>query len=85
MDIIREFKKPVSRQIVLDIPEKFVETDLEILIIPLNDKTRKKSVDKHSLFNKLCGLWENRGDITLESIRDKAWKRGGERGQTKGH
>jgi hypothetical protein len=51
--------------------------------VPLNDKTRKKSVDKHSLFNKLCGLWENRGDITLESIRDKAWKRGGERGQAK--
>jgi hypothetical protein len=25
MEIIREFKKPTSRQIVLDIPEKFVE------------------------------------------------------------
>ncbi len=75
MEIIREFKKPASRQIVLDIPEKFVETDLEILIIPLNEKTRKKSVDKRSLFDKLCGLWEGRSDITLESIRDKAWKR----------
>jgi hypothetical protein len=75
MDIIREFKKPASRQIVLDIPEKFVETDLEILIIPLNEKTRKKSVDKRALFDKLCGIWEGRSDITLESIRDKAWKR----------
>ena len=75
MEIIREFKTPVSRQIVLDIPEKFVDTDLEILIIPLKEKVREKSVDKRSLFDKLCGLWEGRSDITLESIRDKAWKR----------
>ena len=75
MEIIREFKTPVSRQIVLDIPEKFIETDLEILIIPLNEKVQKKSVDKRSLFDKLCGLWEGRNDITLESIRDKAWNR----------
>jgi len=75
MEIIREFKKPTSRQIILDIPEKFVETDLEILIIPLNEKNRKKSIDKRALFDKLCGIWEDRSDITLESIRDKAWKR----------
>jgi hypothetical protein len=75
MEIIRELKKPVSRQIVLDIPEKFVETELEILIIPLTEKPRKESVDKDSLFDKLCGLWEGRSDISLESIGSKAWKR----------
>ena len=75
MEIIREFKKPASSRIVLDIPEEFVETELEILIIPLNEKTRKKSVNKRILFDKLCGLWEGRSDITLESIRNKAWKR----------
>ncbi len=75
MEIIRELKKPVSRQIVLDIPEKFVETELEILIIPLTEKPRKESVDKDALFDKLCGLWEGRSDISLESIRNKAWKR----------
>ena len=75
MEIIRELKKPVSRQIVLDIPEKYIETELEILIIPLTGYPPTKSVDKDALFDKLCGLWENRSDISLENIRNKAWKR----------
>lgn len=76
MEIIRELKKPGSRQIVLDIPEKFIKTELEILIIPLTEEPREKSVDKAALFDKLCGLWEGRKDISLESIRDKAWQQG---------
>jgi hypothetical protein len=77
MEIIREFKKPESRQIVLDIPEEYVQKDLEILIIPtINDsQTKKKPVEKQALFEQLCGLWENRDDISLETIRNKAWKR----------
>jgi hypothetical protein len=77
MEVIREFKKPVSRRVVLDIPEKFVEKELEILIIPVNEDIRKKkkAIDKWILFEKLCGLWEDREDITLENIRNKAWKR----------
>jgi len=77
MDVIREFKKPSSNQIVLDIPEKLVETELEILIIPVNGiiKKKKSAIEKRALFEKLCGLWEDREDLTLESIRNKAWKR----------
>ena len=61
------------------IPEK----DLEILIIPSrNDsQTKKKPVEKQALFEQLCGLWENRDDISLETIRNKAWKRKKEPGQ----
>ena len=31
--------------------------------------------DKRALFEGLCGLWEDRTDLTLENIRNKAWKR----------
>jgi len=77
MEILREFKKPVSRQIVLDIPEEYVQKELEILVIPTNNniQTPKKPLDKKALFDKLCGLWKDRDDISLESIRNRAWKR----------
>ncbi len=83
MEVIREFKKPGSTRVVLDIPEEFVEKDLEILIIPVNGDIGKKADaragrdarDKKALFENLCGLWEDRDDLTLESIRNKAWKR----------
>jgi hypothetical protein len=77
MEIIREFKKPESKQIVLDIPEEYIQKNLEILIIPTSNdiQTKKKPVEKQALFKQLCGLWENRDDISLETIRKKAWKR----------
>jgi len=83
MEVIREFRKPGSTKVMLDIPEEFVEKDLEILIMPVNEDTGRKpdartgrSVrDKQALFENLCGLWEGREDLTLESIRNKAWKR----------
>lgn len=76
MEIVREFKRPGSNKIILNIPDKFIKKDLEILIIPVNKKSKGKSIDKkRNLFEKLCGLWEGREDISLESIRNKAWKR----------
>jgi len=77
MEVIREFKKPGSTRVVLDIPENFVEKELEILIIPVNGNIKKKvkARDKNTLFESLCGLWEDRKDLTLENIRNKAWKR----------
>jgi len=77
MEIIREFIKPASNKLVLDIPERFVQEELEILIIPVNTKPREAgtTVDKQELFNDMCGIWEGRDDITLENIRNKAWKR----------
>lgn len=75
MEIVREYKKPVSNRIVLDIPKSMVDRELEILIIPVNEEKKKKAKNKRKLFQELCGLWEKREDLTLEKIRDKAWKR----------
>jgi hypothetical protein len=77
MDVIREFKRPLSSRVILDIPDRFVRKDLEILVIPI-DRERKlapRKNNKEKLFEKLCGLWEDRMDLNIESIRAKAWKR----------
>jgi len=77
MNIVREYRKPMSDKVVLQIPERFVNTELEILIIPMEKRntTKKRFASKKELFNKLCGLWEDRKDLTIENIRSKAWKR----------
>jgi hypothetical protein len=77
MEIVREFKRPASDKLVLDIPEQFIDEELEILIIPVKNHREKKVAkpDKRRLFEQLCGLWEGRQELSLESIRKKAWKR----------
>ncbi len=77
MDVIREFRRPLSNRVVLDIPERYVRKELEILVIPINRdiKLMPRKNNKEKLFEKLCGLWEDRADLTIESIRAKAWKR----------
>jgi hypothetical protein len=31
--------------------------------------------EKPGRFEMLCGLWEGRTDVSLETVRNKAWKR----------
>ena len=77
MDVIREFKRPLSNRVILDIPERFVKRELEILVIPINSESKPtpQKKDKGKLFEKLCGLWGDRADLTIENIRAKAWTR----------
>ncbi len=75
MEIVREYKRPSSSRIMLDIPEKFVDKDLEILIIPVDNGKEETKADKEKLFEQLCGLWSGRDDITAGELRKKAWKR----------
>jgi len=48
MEIIRKFKRPLSKRIVLNIPDHYVDKDLEILIIPVDQETKKHPVNKNS-------------------------------------
>ncbi len=79
MEIVREFTRATSRQVVIDIPQDFLRKELEILIIPVKSpkkvEKKKSGKNKDELFEKMCGLWEGREDITLERIRERAWKR----------
>jgi hypothetical protein len=46
----------------------------EINFIHIEVETKKFSAKPNTKFKELFGIWKNR-DITLEQIRDKAWKR----------
>ena len=39
-----------------------------------NKENTKVSIDNKDKFSQFIGMWENR-DISLESIRESAWKR----------
>ncbi|MCP4156916.1 MAG: hypothetical protein GY757_54895 [bacterium] len=73
MKIIREFRKPLSNRIVLNIPETYVKKNLEILIIPPPEENSSKigKKEKAKLFEKLCGMWEDRPDISREELRNR--------------
>jgi len=75
MEIIREYKRPGSNRLILDIPNRYIDKELEILIIPVEDEIKKETKNKKKLFQELCGIWADRTDLTLQTIRDKAWKR----------
>ena len=43
--MIREILKPTKNQILINIPDDFVNKDLELLIFPISE-TKKASIDK---------------------------------------
>ena len=52
--------------------EKLIEFLKELPYVEMGEK--KKQVKKRNDFKQLFGLWKDR-DISLEKIRDSAWKR----------
>ncbi|MDP2300939.1 MAG: hypothetical protein Q8N03_00775 [Ignavibacteria bacterium] len=46
----------------------------EINFIHIEVETKKISAKPNTKFKELFGIWKNRA-LTLEQIRDKAWKR----------
>jgi hypothetical protein len=48
MEVIREIRKVSSKELTIKLPDDFVETEVEILILPLNRDSRlskKKEVE----------------------------------------
>ncbi len=78
MEALRIIKKPVNRQVTIDIPETFGEGDVEIIVLPVAAKNGKKSSKK---FDPEIFRGKIKSDLSVEEIgiecqklRDE-WKR----------
>lgn len=69
MQVIREIKEIDSDKIVIDVPEEFRESKVEVIIAPVNEDAGKKFSKEVEDFLKLggSGCWE--GD--LDEMREK--------------
>jgi hypothetical protein len=69
--IVNINKKSISEEIT-KILENYGES---VSIFRFKNNIKKSKLNNHSAdFLDLSGIWENT-DITIETIRDKAWKR----------
>ena len=68
--MIREIIKPKQSHLVIDIPESYVDKEIELLIFPLNEEKKSKQKDISSLAGSLH-KYANPSKINME---DKAWE-----------
>ena len=78
MELIREFAKATAGKLVLNIPDKFNDRELEILIIPMEEKgqaRKKKKINRQTpkmdAFSSSTWFF---GDMTLSPT--KVWRSG---------
>ena len=70
MEAIREFKKVKGRRITVDLPSRFKNSQVEIIILPLNVKGVKTNGHRENLITSESAL---RKDWNLPQ-EDKAWQ-----------
>ncbi len=59
--MIREIVRPTSTEYIVRIPDEYIDTEVEILILPLNtEKIVEKVVDKE-LFSSTAGILRPNG------------------------
>ncbi|MFK5975012.1 MAG: hypothetical protein QM493_00765 [Sulfurovum sp.] len=67
--MIREIITPHSGEYTIKIPKEYIETEIEILILPFSyPKLTKKKRDKKDIFSKTAGI------LTSKNIDPIAWQ-----------
>lgn len=70
MEAIREIRKARGRRITVDLPARFKNQSVEIIILPLEGKSSKKSQDFEPLLLSESALKKD----WSRPQEDKAWK-----------
>jgi hypothetical protein len=69
MQVIREIREVDSDKIIIDVPEEFRKTRVEVIIVPVREETGKKFSKEIEDFLKLggSGCWEG----NLDEMRER--------------
>lgn len=70
MDVIREVRTVTDQRVIIDLPDHFRNTEVEILVLPLNRFPPKKEIEKDTV----------EGDI-IESLHEVKKMRAGEQAE----
>ena len=70
MEAIREIKKVHGRRVIVDLPVRFKNTSVEIIILPLQGKESQKTDNMEALLLSESSLKKDWG----RPQEDKAWK-----------
>ena len=68
--MIREIIKPQQNQIILNIPDDYVNKEVEFIVFPLEEKKEYKTKKKKSL----KGVFNKYADISKISLEENAWQ-----------
>jgi len=71
--MIRKIIKPQKNQIVLNIPESYINKEIKLIIFPLNEN----SANSHTTKNRksLKGVFNKYADNSKVSLENRAWQK----------
>ena len=71
--MIREIIRPQQNQIILDIPEDYINKEVELIVFPLEEKEKDKIKNKENI-SSLAGSLSKYADPSKIDLESKAWK-----------
>jgi len=71
--MIREIIRPQQTHLSIDIPESYIDKEIELIIFPINEK-KTTSKEKQEGIATLGGCLNKYADLSKIDLEDKAWE-----------
>lgn len=71
--MIREIIRPQQNQIILDIPEDYINKEVELIVFPLEENEKDKIKHKENILS-LAGSLSKYADPSKIDLESKAWE-----------
>ena len=71
--MIREVIRPQETSFTINIPESYLDRDVEFIIFPLDEKEEIQENKKNNI-SSLCGSLNKYADSSKIALEDKAWE-----------
>ena len=64
--MLREILRPTNRQLTIDIPQEYVDKEIEILILPFYEMESSANTEARGYDEKLMKLFRNAPNIKID-------------------
>ncbi len=64
--MLREIIRPSERQLKIDIPEEYINKEVEVLVLPLFEMDKSNEADSHEFDPDLMKLFENAPNVNVD-------------------
>jgi hypothetical protein len=75
MDAIREIKHVKGNKITINVPDEFVEKDVEVIVLPLDEEDKKSEDDRKASFIEFVDKFRFKLPVDYKFVREELYDR----------
>jgi hypothetical protein len=75
MDVFKEIKHVKGNQITINVPDEFIEKDVEVIVLPLDEENKKRGDERKASFFEFVDKFRFKLPVDYKFVREELYDR----------